>query len=151
MIARLPAAMLAVAVVLGVAAGVGAYTFVYAKGASYLTSDPAACMNCHIMREQYDGWVASSHRSVAACNDCHTPPGLIPKYFTKALNGFWHSFAFTSGRFHEPIRMTARNRGVTEAACRKCHAAIVEAIDERPDEGRRLACLTCHAAVGHLQ
>ena len=32
---------------LGVIAGIGGYTFVYAKGASYLTNDPAACANCH--------------------------------------------------------------------------------------------------------
>jgi cytochrome c nitrite reductase small subunit len=27
----------------GVVAGIGGYTFVYAKGGSYLTNDPAAC------------------------------------------------------------------------------------------------------------
>ena len=34
------AAGLALAVAVGVAAGLGGYTFVYAKGASYLTNDP---------------------------------------------------------------------------------------------------------------
>ena len=60
-------------VVAGLAVGIGGYTFVYARGASYLTNDPAACANCHIMREQYDGWTAGSHRAAAACNYCHTP------------------------------------------------------------------------------
>ena len=60
-------------VVIGVAVGIGAYTFVYARGWSYLTDDPAACANCHVMREQFDGWLKSSHRAVATCNDCHTP------------------------------------------------------------------------------
>ncbi len=32
---------------LGVALGVGSYTFVYAKGWSYMTNNPAACVNCH--------------------------------------------------------------------------------------------------------
>lgn len=32
---------------MGLALDVGAYTFVYAKGASYLTNDPKACVNCH--------------------------------------------------------------------------------------------------------
>lgn len=75
----------------GLTFGIGIYTFVYAKGASYLTNDPEACANCHIMQDQYNGWQVSAHRSVAVCNDCHTPPGLIPKYVTKASNGFWHS------------------------------------------------------------
>lgn len=138
------------AAILGIAVGIGAYTFVYAKGASYLTNDPAACVNCHVMREQFDGWVKGSHRSVAVCNDCHTPPGAIGRYTTKALNGFWHSVAFTTGWFHEPIDITPRNRAVTEAACRGCHDAIVQAIEADPGSGP-LACLTCHASVGHLQ
>jgi hypothetical protein len=41
---------LAVAVLVGVAFGLGAFTFVYARGASYLTNDPAACANCHTRR-----------------------------------------------------------------------------------------------------
>lgn len=40
------------AVVVGFVAGMGAYTFVYARGASYLTNDPSACVNCHVMRPQ---------------------------------------------------------------------------------------------------
>jgi cytochrome c nitrite reductase small subunit len=142
--------LLVFAVLAGIAVGVGAYTFVYAKGASYLTNDPRACVNCHVMREQYDGWVKGSHRSVAACNDCHTPPGFIGKYTTKALNGFWHSFAFTTGRFHEPIAITTRNRAVTESACRGCHQPIVDAIEAHPNGGE-LACLRCHTSVGHLE
>jgi cytochrome c nitrite reductase small subunit len=138
-------------VAVGLALGVGAYTFVYARGAAYLTNDPAACANCHVMREQYDGWVAGSHRAAAVCNDCHTPPGLLGKYTTKALNGFWHSFAFTTGRFHEPIQINARNRAVTETACRHCHTAVVEAIDLGRHGAPRLTCTGCHAAVGHLQ
>jgi cytochrome c nitrite reductase small subunit len=145
------AAALILVVAAGLAIGVGAYTFVYARGVSYLTNDPSACINCHVMREQYDGWIAGSHRAVAVCNDCHTPPGLVGKYATKALNGFWHSFAFTTGRFHEPIGINARNHAVTETACRHCHAAVVEAIDTGRHGTARLTCTGCHASVGHLQ
>lgn len=145
--------LIAVAVLLGAAAGLGVFTFGYAKGASYLTNDPAACANCHVMQGHFDGWRHSSHRSVAACNDCHTPPGLVPKYIVKAKNGFWHSFYFTTGTFHEPIRITAGNRKVTEKACRKCHAAIVAAID--PSTHGRAAdatsCIHCHSTVGHMR
>ena len=37
---------------IGLALGVGAYTFVYAKGYSYLSNDPQACANCHVMENQ---------------------------------------------------------------------------------------------------
>jgi cytochrome c nitrite reductase small subunit len=140
-----------VAMAIGLAAGAGVFTFVYAKGGSYLTNDPVACANCHVMREQLAGWVAGSHRAVAVCNDCHTPhTSMVAKYANKALNGFWHSFAFTSGRFQEPIQITPRNRAVTEAACRHCHDAIVGAIDPHPASGT-LECIRCHGSVGHLQ
>jgi cytochrome c nitrite reductase small subunit len=136
---------------LGAALGVGGYTFVYARGYAYLQNNPAVCANCHVMREQYDGWVHSSHRSVATCNDCHTPHSLIPKYLVKAENGFRHSFAFTTGRFHEPIRITPTDRQVTENACRYCHERVVAAID--PDarhKNDRLSCIQCHRNVGHM-
>ena len=85
--------------VLGAALGLGAYTFAYARGWAYMTDDPRACANCHVMNEQYDGWIKSSHRSVAVCNDCHVPHRFVAKYATKASNGFWHSFHFTTGTY----------------------------------------------------
>ncbi len=148
---RLGVAAVVLSVTIGLAVGVGAYTFVYARGAAYLTNDPAACLNCHVMREQFDGWIASSHRAVAVCNDCHAPhASLLAKYATKAENGFWHSFAFTTGRFHEPIVIRARNRAVTEAACRHCHQPIVEAITVHPGSPEAVECIRCHRSVGHL-
>jgi len=39
-------------IALGLLMGVGGYTFIYARGASYMTDDPAACANCHVMNEQ---------------------------------------------------------------------------------------------------
>ena len=142
--------MLLLSIIIGTAIGVGIYTFVYAKGYSYLTDKPEACANCHIMNEQYSGWIASSHRNVAVCNDCHTPAGIIPKYITKAENGFRHSLAFTTGRFPEPIRITDRNRGVTNMACRKCHEEVTRAIEGTHADIESMMCLTCHQRVGHL-
>lgn len=135
--------------VAGIAIGIGGYTFIYAKGASYLTNNPAACANCHIMNDHYDGWLKSSHHSVATCNDCHTPAGLIPKYLTKADNGFWHSFAFTSGNFPDPLRIKPRNRRITENACRKCHQDMVEDIEHPHFSSPTISCVRCHREVGH--
>ncbi|MEW5848310.1 MAG: cytochrome c nitrite reductase small subunit [Myxococcota bacterium] len=137
----------ALGVAVGAAVGIGGFTFGYARGASYLTNDARACANCHIMRDQYDGWLKSSHRAVAACNDCHTPPGFVAKYVTKASNGFWHSYAFTTGNFHEPIQIKATNRAVTESACRHCHADMVDAMNFTHDA--QVSCLRCHNNVGH--
>jgi cytochrome c nitrite reductase small subunit len=145
--------LLVAALLVGGLVGIGAYTFVYAKGYSYLTNDPSACANCHIMQDHFDAWTRASHRSVAVCNDCHTPPGLVPKYITKARNGFWHSFYFTTGRYPDPLRITPRNQRVTELACRKCHAEMTASIDPaHGDTGQRgLRCSSCHNDVGHIE
>ena len=120
----------AFALVFGLALGVGAYTFIYAKGYSYVTNDPEACANCHVMNTQFDAWNKSTHKAVAVCNDCHAPHHApLAKLFVKGRNGFNHSLKFTTGRFPEPIRITNHNRKVTEAACRYCHKDIVAAID----------------------
>ena len=152
----------------GATFGVAGFTFFYAKGASYLGHDAAACANCHVMQAQYDGWLQGSHRAVAACNDCHAPHALLPKLTVKAVNGFRHSLMFTTGWFPEPIRITRMNRGVTEAACRHCHEEIVEAIDAGtsishrpaaraasphetvPSAREPIACIRCHHGVGHV-
>ncbi|MEK7818895.1 MAG: cytochrome c nitrite reductase small subunit [Bacteroidota bacterium] len=134
----------------GTAIGIGSYTFLYAKGSSYLTNDPQSCANCHVMKEQFDGWIKSSHRNVATCNDCHTPQGIIPKYATKLSNGFWHSYAFTTGDFKDPIQIKLRNKEVLKSACRKCHAEIIQAIDTHSNESNMSDCISCHNTVGHL-
>ena len=148
-----PRLLIAVALVFGVMIGIGMYTFVYAKGYSYVTNDPQACANCHIMRDHFSAWTRSSHQSVAVCNDCHTPPQLIPKFVTKARNGFWHSFYFTTGRYPDPLRITTRNHDITELACRKCHAEMTAAIDPAHGDRSRngISCTTCHNDVGHIE
>jgi len=141
------------AVILGVAVGLAAYTFVYAKGYSYLTNNPAACANCHVMQTQYDAWMKSSHHSVAVCNDCHTPHNIVGKYAVKANNGFWHSFYFTSGRYPDTIEITRFDHQVVENACRRCHESITSAIDGNVVHGKAkgLECTRCHNSVGHSE
>lgn len=142
------------ALLTGLALGIGAFTFVYAKGASYLGNNPETCANCHIMREHFDAWTKSSHKAAATCNDCHAPHNLIGKYMTKGRNGFWHSFYFTTGRFPDPLRITQKNQKVTEGACRYCHEAITDAIEHGARGGDakddQLRCARCHRYVGHM-
>jgi cytochrome c nitrite reductase small subunit len=141
----------ALAALAGVALGIGTYTFVYAKGYSYLGHDSAACANCHAMAEQFAGWQRGSHRQAAQCADCHTPFNPATKYAIKAWNGFWHSYYFTSNTYPDNIQVTALSRRVTEGQCRACHATIVAGIDAPHGGGGRngLACVPCHHTVGH--
>ena len=128
--------------------GLSGFTFNYAAGLSYLSDDPKACANCHVMREVYDGWNRAPHHAVAVCNDCHTPhSSLIAKYAVKALNGYRHSKAFTLDEIPDPIRITEFDRQIVEDNCLTCHGEMVSLIaheDKNPTD-----CLTCHAGVGH--
>ena len=134
---------------IGAFLGVSLFTFTYAQGASYLTDNAASCANCHVMREQFEGWMKSSHRSAAVCNDCHTPPGFFAKYTTKAANGFFHSLAFTTGWFPDQIQINQRNYQVTESSCIKCHSAVVDGINATRAHQRGAPCVGCHRIVGH--
>jgi cytochrome c nitrite reductase small subunit len=139
--------LLALGVPVGFVAGLGMFTFLYAGGTAYLTDEPKACMNCHVMSDQYGGWIRSSHRAVATCNDCHAPHSFLAKYVTKAKNGFFHSLAFTTGRFPDPIRIGEANRKITEAACLHCHRPLVELVFSHGNG--QLSCIQCHRHVGH--
>jgi cytochrome c nitrite reductase small subunit len=141
---------LALTGVIGLFLGLGTYTFTYAHGLSYFSNDPKACMNCHVMREHFDGWQKSPHHAVATCNDCHTPKNFVLKYLSKAENGYWHSKGFTLQDFHEPIMIRPKNVAVLQDNCVACHQQIVDGINTHPgDPQKMLDCLHCHRDVGH--
>lgn len=147
----------------GIFAGMAAYTFLYARGLSYFSTEPEACVNCHIMQPQYDGWQKASHHAVAVCVDCHLPESFVPKYLAKAENGWRHGKMFTTQDFEEPIVVHAPGRRILQDNCVRCHGAFTasmlhaqpSAVGEQrvasphwgPTHG--LECMHCHAAVGH--
>lgn len=142
-----------IAPLLGVALGVAAFTFHYAEGTSYLSTDPKACVNCHIMRSQYDDWQKASHHIVATCVDCHLPASGVDKYIAKGRNGWNHSKAFTLQDFPEPIQITPTNAAILQANCLRCHGDLVHELvaGATGAAGARdaIQCVHCHATVGH--
>jgi len=146
---------------LGAMVGLGLTTFNYAKGLSYLSNDPAACVNCHIMRDQYDAWRKGPHHAFATCNDCHVPPHFPQKYVAKAMNGYHHStgFTFQPSRpdvpgaklvFEEPIRIKAKNSQVLQDNCLRCHGEFVHDIVRGSTSGDdAIRCVHCHRGAGH--
>lgn len=146
---RLVGWVIAAVAAVGVLVGLSVFTFVYAEGGSYLSDDPNACMNCHIMRDQFDAWNRSSHKAVATCNDCHTPhTSALAKWAVKGLNGFNHSLAFTTGAFPEPIRIKELNAAVAQENCISCHDTMVSQIHGAPP-GEDRSCVSCHSNPGH--
>ena len=146
---------LGLALVLGAFAGIASYTFSYAEGLSYFSTDPKACVNCHIMQPQYDGWQKASHHAAAKCVDCHLPQAFIPKYLAKAENGWRHGEKFTTQDFHEPIVVQAAGLRILQENCVRCHTPLVDSMlsagsaHDRENAKTGVRCVHCHSAVGH--
>jgi cytochrome c nitrite reductase small subunit len=140
----LPAAVLSA--LLGGLSGAGAYTVYVSEAASYLSNDPRSCVNCHVMREHYDGWQKASHHARATCNDCHVPHALLPKALSKIENGYRHSKGFTFQDFHEPIRIRPGNARTLNRNCLECHGELLSEVAAHPEPPD---CVRCHGTVGH--
>ena len=142
--------LLVLAIILGTAFGLGVYTFIYAKGFSYLSDNPDACRNCHVMNTVFEDWSKGGHQHVAACNDCHVPHDIFGKYFVKALNGFNHSYAFTFHDVPVAIQAVSRSKRVVQDNCMRCHADMAtHAIGGSSGGEESLQCVTCHSEAGH--
>lgn len=142
--------VLALLLLASIGAGVGAFTFVYAKGFSYLSDDPGACDNCHVMNTVYESWMKGGHQHVAICNDCHVPHNFVGKWMTKALNGMHHSYAFTFEDVQVAIQARNMSKNVVQVNCARCHAEIARhAIADLGSKGEELQCVRCHREVGH--
>jgi len=141
---------LVLAVLLGGLAGLGAFTFHHGEGLSYFSTDPRGCKNCHIMNDEYASWSKGSHEDVAACVDCHLPHALVPKLFSKARNGYFHSKGFTFQDFHEPILIQPANAAILQASCLRCHGEFVHDIVRGSSTAEdAVQCVHCHRGVGH--
>lgn len=153
---------LVLAALAGILLGVSGFTFKYAAGLSYLSSDPKACVNCHIMNDQFDAWRKGPHHAAATCYDCHLPTTFPEKYLAKARNGYHHSVGFTlqppssTGApgeklfFEEPIRIKAANSQILQDNCLRCHGDLVhDVVRGSTWADGAIRCVHCHRGVGH--
>lgn len=119
-----------VIIISGILAGLAAFVFYTSRAYSYLSDEPSACMNCHIMAPQFATWSHSSHRNHANCNDCHVPHNnLANKYYFKAKDGLRHATAFTLHREPQVIMIKEEGKHVVQDNCIRCHNDLVR--DER--------------------
>jgi cytochrome c nitrite reductase small subunit len=142
--------LLVLSILLGISFGLGVYTFIYAKGFSYLSDNPQACRSCHVMNKVFEDWMKGGHQHVAGCNDCHVPAGFIGKMLIKSINGFNHSFAFTFLNVPIAIRPTSGSSRVVQDNCIRCHGGMATHAIGGPGGGDEpLQCVTCHREAGH--
>ncbi len=123
------------------------FVFLYGNGASYLSNNPAACANCHIMQSTFESWRKSQHRHVATCNDCHVPHHAVLKWVVKGINGMHHSYAFTFQNPPAVLKAAFVSKKVVQSTCESCHKGLLEHTMLSADKSRD--CIQCHQDVGH--
>lgn len=141
----------------GVLLGLGLLILHVANATSYLSNDPNACINCHVMTTQYASWARSSHAKVATCNDCHVPQdNFIRTYAFKASDGIRHATMFTFKLEPQVIQIKEAGANVVQENCERCHSNQVhQTYLSRPinlterEEGIGKFCWDCHRETPH--
>ncbi|MFS4417571.1 cytochrome c nitrite reductase small subunit [Maribacter sp. 2307ULW6-5] len=136
--------------------GMGLFIAQEAKITSYLSDDPQACVNCHVMTPVYNSWMHSSHREWANCNDCHLPQdNFVKKYYFKAKDGLYHASVFTARAEPDVIQTKEASKEVVQQNCIRCHVQQVTQVKydgwlEGHQESRTgRECWSCHTSVPH--
>ena len=127
---------------------------------SYLSKDPKACINCHVMNTQYATWQHSSHGVAGVtCIECHLPTdNFFEKYYAKTVDGWNHSVAFTMNTYDPAIKISDYGAERVQKNCISCHESLVSQIVSNADKyhnykseyvatGRK--CWDCHKNVPH--
>lgn len=157
---RLPNSLiLPIFIVGGILAGLGIYTIYMSRAHSYLSDDPAACVNCHIMTPYYQSWNHSSHAQWATCNDCHVPQdNFFNQYAFKAMDGLYHAAVFTVKGEPQVIRPREASNNVIMNNCVRCHTQLnTEFVKTgmisytEAKEGKGKACWDCHMEIPHTK
>ncbi|AHJ13422.1 cytochrome c nitrite reductase small subunit [Sulfurospirillum multivorans] len=133
-----------------------AYTIHISNALSYLTNDPKACINCHVMNTHYATWQHSSHARNATCADCHLPRNnFVDKYIAKAKDGLHHAFAFTFNLYTDEIKITKDGADRVQKNCIECHPRQSETVVHNNDLNHQNMsekgdyCWRCHRDVPH--
>jgi len=133
-------------VLLGVALGMAVLLVRLSRAPSYLSDDPGACINCHVMNSAYASWLRGSHGRVAVCNDCHLPHNNpVAKYMSKARDGTRHSFIFTFRLEPQVLQLAGYAQPAMQQNCLRCHDAQMMHVRLAGVTERR--CWDCHQNI----
>lgn len=144
------------AIIAGSMVGISLYAFYTSNAISYLSDDPATCVNCHIMAPEYSTWGHSSHREKAVCNDCHVPHNnSANKWFFKAKDGIRHATIFTARLEPQTIFIKEAGIKVVQDNCIRCHEQLITEskllvqTEVFHNQFKDRLCWDCHREVPH--
>lgn len=145
-----------VIVLLGITVGLGIYIFYISNAVVYLSNDPRACVNCHVMNVHYASWQRGSHANVATCNDCHVPQdNFFRTYWFKANDGLRHATYFTMRWEPQVIQIKQAGKEAVQENCIRCHSNAIHPIALRAISNKNVAdqteryCWECHRNTPH--
>ena len=106
------------------------YIIYASKMPSYLSSDPKACINCHVMNTQYATWQHSAHGAAeVTCVECHLPTdSFYEKYKAKTIDGWNHSVAFTNNSYEHAMKISDYGAERVQKNCISCHSSLVSTL-----------------------
>ena len=126
------------------------------RATSYLSDNPATCVNCHVMAPYHATWERGSHGKVATCNDCHIPhDNFVKSFLFKAQDGMRHSYVFTFRLEPQVIRIKQAGKEVVQQNCIRCHSNQIHPISVRAISARKIQeegdgyCWDCHRETPH--
>lgn len=141
-----------------IAVGYFVYVLDQSKALSYLSKDPKACINCHVMNTQYATWQHSSHKNVS-CIECHLPTeNFVDTYVAKAKDGWNHSVAFTLNTYDNAMKISDDGAMRVQKNCISCHSKLVSTLVTNSDNNHNFKegevatgrkCWECHKSVPH--
>ncbi len=145
-----------VTILLGIFIGLLLFILHAARATAYLSDDPKACVNCHVMAPQFATWERGSHGKVTVCNDCHVPQdNLVSKYLFKASDGLRHSFMFTFRLEPQVIQIKNAGKKAVQQNCVRCHSNVIHPISLRAVSNQKIIdeeeryCWDCHRETPH--
>lgn len=145
-----------VIIMVGIIAGLSLYILYISNATAYLSNDPRACVNCHVMNVHYASWQRGSHARVATCNDCHVPQdNFFRTYWFKANDGLRHATYFTMRWEPQVIQIKEAGKEAVQGNCIRCHSNNIHPVALRAISNKNVAdqteryCWECHRNTPH--
>lgn len=145
-----------VIIMMGIFVGLGIYILYISNAVSYLSNDPRACINCHVMNVHYASWQKGSHATVATCNDCHVPQdNFLRTYWFKANDGLRHATYFTMRWEPQVIQIKDAGKEAVQENCIRCHSNLIHPTSIRAISNKNVEdqtekyCWECHRNTPH--
>jgi len=121
-----------------------------------ISSRPAFCGSCHVMKPYYISWETSSHNDVA-CVECHIPPGIVPE-IRKKYEALAMVVSYFTGTYGTNPWAEIPDESCLRPGCHEQRLLVGRELfknvlfDHRPHltemrRKKRLRCTSCHSQI----